>query len=94
MVLFFRNGQGFQVADDEINMDLATFREVYLAGGSGVEYAFSSYPSPTSASLKYVHSRGKLNFFSNHVENPMDQIFVFFSDEKSVGVKTMRKCVQ
>ncbi|TCD63576.1 DNA-directed RNA polymerases II 24 kDa polypeptide (RNA polymerase II subunit 5) [Steccherinum ochraceum] len=64
--------RGFQVADDEINMDLATFREVYLAGGSGVD-------------------RGKLNFFSNHVENPMDQIFVFFSDEKSVGVKTMRK---
>lgn len=41
-----------------------------------------------------IHSRrGQLNFFTNHKDNPLDQIFVFFSDEKSVGVKTMRKWV-
>jgi len=35
--------------------------------------------------------RNQLNFFTNHRDNPSDHIFVFFSDEKSVGVKTMRK---
>jgi len=37
-------------------------------------------------------SRNQLNFFTNSRHNPTDQIFVFFSDERSVGVKTMRKC--
>ena len=36
-------------------------------------------------------SRSQLNFFTNHRDNPMLQIFIFFTDEKSVGVKTMRK---
>ncbi|KIM84295.1 hypothetical protein PILCRDRAFT_818634 [Piloderma croceum F 1598] len=35
--------------------------------------------------------RNQLNFFTNSRANPADQIFVFFSDERSVGVKTMRK---
>ncbi|KAI0925899.1 hypothetical protein AcW1_008210 [Taiwanofungus camphoratus] len=35
--------------------------------------------------------RTQLNFFTNHKNNPLTQIFVFFSEEKSVGVKTMRK---
>jgi len=35
--------------------------------------------------------RNQLNFFTNSRSNPGDQIFVFFSDERSVGVKTMRK---
>lgn len=39
------------------------------------------------------HSRNQLNFFTNSRVNPADQIFVFFSDERSVGVKTMRKYV-
>ena len=40
-----------------------------------------------------MDSRNQLNFFTNSQENPADQIFIFFSDERSVGVKTMRKCV-
>jgi len=64
--------RGFQVSEEEINMDLATFRATYTSGGGSLE-------------------RGQLNFFTNHKDNPADQIFVFFSDEKSVGVKTMRK---
>ena len=36
-------------------------------------------------------SRSQLNFFTNHRDNPMLQIFVFFTDEKSVKIKTMRK---
>ncbi|KAI0058771.1 DNA-directed RNA polymerase RPB5 subunit [Artomyces pyxidatus] len=64
--------RGFQVADDEINMDLASFKDAYANSGGSVD-------------------RNQLNFFTNHRLNPADQIFVFFSDEKSVGVKTMRK---
>jgi hypothetical protein len=38
-------------------------------------------------------SRNQLNFFTNSRTDPSNQIFIFFSDEKSVGVKTMRKFV-
>ena len=38
-----------------------------------------------------VFSRNQLNFFTNSKTNPAEQIFVFFSEERSVGVKTMRK---
>jgi DNA-directed RNA polymerase I, II, and III subunit RPABC1 len=34
-----------------------------------------------------------MNFYTSARNNPTDQIFVFFSEEKSVGVKTMRKLV-
>ncbi|ETW82854.1 hypothetical protein HETIRDRAFT_315674 [Heterobasidion irregulare TC 32-1] len=64
--------RGFQVSDDEINMDLATFKSLYANSGDSVD-------------------RNQLNFFTNSRTNSSDQIFVFFSDEKSVGVKTMRK---
>ncbi|KAI9000523.1 DNA-directed RNA polymerase RPB5 subunit [Trametes punicea] len=64
--------RGFQVSDDEINMDLATFRSHYANQTGSVD-------------------RSQLNFFTNHRDNPMLQIFIFFTDEKSVGVKTMRK---
>ncbi|KAG8920671.1 DNA-directed RNA polymerases II 24 kDa polypeptide (RNA polymerase II subunit 5) [Tulasnella sp. 419] len=37
--------------------------------------------------------RTSLNFFTNAEADPTDQIFVFFSDEKNVGVKTMRKFI-
>ncbi|KAG1821855.1 RNA polymerase [Suillus subaureus] len=64
--------RGYQVSDEEINMDLTTFRSHYANSGGSVD-------------------RNQLNFFTNSRENPADQIFIFFSDEKSVGVKTMRK---
>ncbi|EGN99095.1 hypothetical protein SERLA73DRAFT_181909 [Serpula lacrymans var. lacrymans S7.3] len=64
--------RGFAVSDDEIHMDLVTFRSHYANNGGSVD-------------------RNQLNFFTNSRTNPTDQIFVFFSDEKSVGVKTMRK---
>ncbi|RPD61149.1 RPB5 subunit of DNA-directed RNA polymerase [Lentinus tigrinus ALCF2SS1-7] len=67
--------RGFQVSDDEINMDLATFRSHYASQSGNVD-------------------RSQLNFFTNHRDNPMLQIFVFFTDEKSVKIKTMRKFVQ
>ncbi|KAI9570535.1 RNA polymerase [Boletus coccyginus] len=64
--------RGYQVSDEEINMDLTTFRAHYANSGGSVD-------------------RNQLNFFTNSRDNPADQIFIFFSDEKSVGVKTMRK---
>ncbi|KAE9408445.1 DNA-directed RNA polymerase RPB5 subunit [Gymnopus androsaceus JB14] len=64
--------RGFSVSDDEINMDLATFRGSFANQSGSVD-------------------RNQLNFFSNSMVNPAEQLFVFFSDEKSVGVKTMRK---
>ncbi|KAJ7220044.1 DNA-directed RNA polymerase RPB5 subunit [Mycena pura] len=63
--------RGFQVSDDEITMDLQTFREQFASNGSV--------------------DRNRLNFYTNSRANPADQIFVFFSEERNVGVKTMRK---
>ncbi|KAF8824911.1 DNA-directed RNA polymerase RPB5 subunit [Lentinula edodes] len=64
--------RGFSVSDEEINMDLATFRQSFSNQSGFVD-------------------RNQLNFFSNSMVNPAEQLFIFFSDEKSVGVKTMRK---
>ncbi|KAL1738868.1 RNA polymerase, partial [Schizophyllum fasciatum] len=47
----------------------------------------NQYVPPTSRTV----DRNQLNFFTNHRDDTTDQIFVFFSDEKSVGIKTMRK---
>ncbi|PPQ70060.1 hypothetical protein CVT26_013384 [Gymnopilus dilepis] len=38
-----------------------------------------------------VVDRNQLNFYTTSRTNPADQIFIFFSEERSVGVKTMRK---
>ncbi|KAF7972513.1 hypothetical protein HWV62_2173 [Athelia sp. TMB] len=64
--------RGFAVADDEIQMDLASFRSHYANNGGSVD-------------------RQQLNFFTNSRTNPSDQIFIYFSSERSVGVKDMRK---
>jgi hypothetical protein len=53
--------------------------------------AWCSYYPKLTQNLRA--SRNQLNFFTNSRVNPGDQIFVFFSEEKSVGVKTMRKLV-
>ncbi|KAL7417262.1 DNA-directed RNA polymerase RPB5 subunit [Mrakia frigida] len=37
--------------------------------------------------------RNSLNFWTNSRTDPEDSIFVFYSDEKKVGVKTMRKFI-
>ncbi|THH18125.1 hypothetical protein EW146_g2811 [Bondarzewia mesenterica] len=91
--------RGFQVSDDEVNMDLATFKSMYASSGESVEYAqLSSSTLSRRYRTQYLpmrfletQSRNQLNFFTNSSTNAADQIFVFFSDEKSVGVKTMRK---
>ncbi|TIB94837.1 RPB5 subunit of DNA-directed RNA polymerase [Wallemia mellicola] len=38
-----------------------------------------------------IIDRASLHFFASLEDNPDDQIFVFFADEPSIGIKTMRK---
>ena len=83
--------QGFQVAEDEISMDLTAFKQHYAGHSGTIEYARMFLSLGAVANRR--NSRSQLNFFTNHQNNPMEQIYVFFTDERSVGVKTMRKCV-
>jgi DNA-directed RNA polymerases I, II, and III subunit RPABC1 len=84
------------VADEEINMSLADFKAQYANNGGTVECAplLGVLLRTFDVDHAAIHcSRNQLNFFTNSRTDPSNQIFVFFSDEKSVGVKTMRKCV-
>ncbi|TFK72974.1 RPB5 subunit of DNA-directed RNA polymerase [Pluteus cervinus] len=63
--------RGFRISDDEINMDLQTFRSLYVRNG--------------------VVNRNDLGFLTHMRNNPTDQLFVLYTDERSVGVKTMKK---
>lgn len=40
-----------------------------------------------------VIDRSRLNFFTSHRENPDERVFVFYSMERNVGVKTMRQFI-
>ncbi|KAJ1024237.1 hypothetical protein NDA18_004409 [Ustilago nuda] len=66
--------RGYQVADDEINIDLETFKSEYAPTGGSVD-------------------RTKLNFFTEHSEHENQRLFVFYSMERNVGVKTMRQFI-
>ena len=75
-------------------MSLADFKAQYANNGGTVECATPLvvlHRVIDRAALSY--SRNQLNFFTNSRTDPSNQIFIFFSDEKSVGVKTMRKFV-
>ena len=71
-------------------MSLADFKAQYANNGGTVECVLEIF---TLDILAIRFSRNQLNFFTNSRTDPSNQIFVFFSDEKSVGVKTMRKFV-
>ncbi|KAJ7039608.1 RNA polymerase [Mycena alexandri] len=66
--------RGFQVSDDELSMDLNSFRDTFANNG-GVD-------------------RMQLNFFAASRLNSSDLIYIYFSEEKNVGVKSMRKLLQ
>lgn len=83
--------RGYAVSDDEINMSLDNFRATYASQSGSLECVLSK-PEMVYGSDSY-HSRSQLNFFTNMRDNPLNQIFVYFTEEKSVGVKTMRKFV-
>ncbi|WFD01526.1 DNA-directed RNA polymerases II 24 kDa polypeptide (RNA polymerase II subunit 5) [Malassezia obtusa] len=65
--------RGYEVADEEINMDLDTFKAEMSTNG--------------------VIDRNRLNFFTAHRDNPDERLFVFYSTERNVGVKTMRQFI-
>lgn len=79
--------QGFLVSDEELHMDLQKFREMYAQNGI-VEYVSSIW---VFYIVTDIRRRGRLNFYTSSRANPRDQIFVYFSEERNVGVKTMRK---
>src|SRR6267154_6886675 len=75
-------------------MSLADFKAQYANNGGTVECATPLVLSNrVTDSAALPCSRNQLNFFTNSRTDPSNQIFIFFSDEKSVGVKTMRKFV-
>lgn len=75
-------------------MSLADFKAQYANNGGTVECATSLvFLNRVSDCAALPCSRNQLNFFTNAHTDPSNQIFIFFSDEKSVGVKTMRKFV-
>ncbi|WFD38621.1 DNA-directed RNA polymerases II 24 kDa polypeptide (RNA polymerase II subunit 5) [Malassezia japonica] len=65
--------RGYEVADEEINMDLDSFKAQFSTNG--------------------VIDRSRLNFFTSHRDNPDERVFVFYSMERNVGVKTMRQFI-
>jgi DNA-directed RNA polymerase I, II, and III subunit RPABC1 len=75
-------------------MDLSQFRQLYANQMGSVEcvrFCSRSLWEILTVLVPLVPSRNQLNFFTAANEDPSDQIFVFFTDERSVGVKTMRK---
>lgn len=75
-------------------MSLADFKAQYANNGGTVECATPFvFLNRVTDSAALPCSRNQLNFFTNSHTDPSNQIFIFFSDEKSVGVKTMRKFV-
>lgn len=75
-------------------MSLADFKAQYANNGGTVECATPLvFSNRVTDSAALPCSRNQLNFFTNAHTDPSNQIFIFFSDEKSVGVKTMRKFV-
>ena len=82
--------RGYTVSDDEINMSLDAFRTTYASQTGSVECVDACFLDVHTVDSDY--RRTQLNFFTNLRDNPTTQIFVYFTDEQSVGVKTMRKC--
>lgn len=74
-------------------MDLNTFKATYGSQTGSIEYILSFTILTVSFSYLVIFSRSQLNFFTNLRSDSSVQIFVHFTEEKSVGVKTMRKCV-
>ena len=72
-------------------MDLAAFRTHFANQSGVVECVPLSLPR---IMIDRILSRASLNFFTAHQNNTNEQMYIFFTDEKSVGVKTMRKYVR
>lgn len=40
-----------------------------------------------------IVDRNRLNFFTQHRDRPEERLFIFYSTERNVGVKTMRQFI-
>ena len=40
-----------------------------------------------------IDDRNRMNFFTQHKDKPEERLFVFYSMERNVGVKTMRQFI-
>jgi DNA-directed RNA polymerase I, II, and III subunit RPABC1 len=95
-VSFLRKGalngrKGFAVAEEEIGMSLEEFKAVY-GRGQAVECALLLPVAKIWWDIDRASgSRNSLGFFATAANNPSEQIYVYFCDERNVGVKSMRK---
>ncbi|TFK40240.1 RNA polymerase [Crucibulum laeve] len=63
----------------------------FLVSDDEIHMDLAQFKVQYLANSSGIVDRNQLNFYTNSRTNPSDHIFVFFSEEKSVGVKTMRK---
>ena len=83
--------KGFGVAEEEIGMSLDEFKAMY-GRGQAVECAsFLLWRRHGGVLTEWLGSRTSLGFFATAANNPSEQIYVYFCDERNVGVKSMRK---
>lgn len=83
--------KGFAVAEEEISMSLDEFKALN-GRGQAVECAsFFLWQRYGRALTERLGSRTSLGFFATAADNPAEQIYVYFCDERNVGVKSMRK---
>jgi len=54
----------------------------------------SSFPPPPPPPPLRPSSKAKINFSASKPDAAGESIYVFYSEEASVGIKTMRKCVR
>jgi len=76
------------VAEEEIGMSLDEFKATY-GRGQAVECAI--FCPMAKVLTERLGSRNSLGFFATAANNPSEQIYVYFCDERNVGVKSMRK---
>lgn len=78
-------------------MSLDDFKQQYAAGGTAIECVCSRlerHGSQVDRSFASSRSKAKINFSAAKEGAPEEQIYIFYAEEASVGIKTMRKCVE
>lgn len=73
--------RGYIVSQSELDMSLQDFTHTFGRGGIVTEYALKLFT---------YFSRSALTFLVQKKENSSDQLFIFFPDDLSVGVKPIR----
>ncbi|CEQ42371.1 SPOSA6832_04182 [Sporobolomyces salmonicolor] len=98
--------RGYLISDEEIKMSLDEFKRQYAGGSNALECVskllstsrmlsqeLRPQPEKLTPHLDLDHSKAKINFAASK-EEPGNEIYVFYSEEASVGIKTMRKFIE